>query len=81
MTPGGEHCQLVKIVGEPMGGFWQVDEAAFNEPVAKLFGTSRNPSQIEAMYLESLRGLSRQYYKIFSFTVRKIFSIVLILSP
>jgi hypothetical protein len=27
MPPGGEYCQLMKIVGEPMGGFGQVDEA------------------------------------------------------
>ena len=30
MTPGGEHCQLVKIVGEPVGNFGQVDEAVLD---------------------------------------------------
>src|SRR5208282_3973922 len=42
------------------------------EPVAKLFGTpltSHNLSQIEAMYLDSIQWFSRQYSKIFRFTV------------
>src|SRR5271166_3288388 len=51
------------------------------EPVAKLFGTPLiTPLKIEAMYLESIRRFSRQYSKIFRFTVRNMFSIVSILS-
>jgi hypothetical protein len=33
-----------------------------------IWNASRNPPQIEAMYLESIRRLSRQYSKIFRFT-------------
>ncbi len=45
-----------------------------------IWNASHNPSQIEAMYLESIRRFSRQYSKIFRFTVRNYFSIVSILS-
>src|SRR5208337_4952343 len=37
-----------------------------------IWNASHNPSQIEAMYLESIRRFSRQYSKIFRFTVRNI---------
>src|SRR5208337_1008702 len=37
-----------------------------------IWNASHNPSQIEAMYLESIRRFSRQYAKIFRFTVRNI---------
>ena len=37
-----------------------------------IWNASHNPSQNEAMYLESIRRLSRQYSKIFRFTVRNI---------
>src|SRR5271166_518257 len=42
------------------------------EPVQNIWNASHNPSQIEAMYLESIRRFSRQYSKIFRFTVRNI---------
>src|SRR5208337_5616778 len=45
-----------------------------------IWNASHNPFQIEAMYLESIRRFSRQYSKIFRFTVRNYFSIVTILS-
>src|SRR5208282_4522925 len=45
-----------------------------------IWNASHNPFQIEAMYLESIRRFSRQYSKIFRFTVRNYFSIVSILS-
>src|SRR5208283_617790 len=37
-----------------------------------IWNASHSPSRIEAMYLESIRRFSRQYSKIFRFTVRKI---------
>src|SRR5271166_4510278 len=46
-----------------------------------IWNASHNLPQIEAIYLESIRRLSRQYSKIFRFTVRNVFSIVSILSP
>ncbi len=37
-----------------------------------IWNASHNPSQNEAMYLESIRRLSRRYSKLFRFTVRNI---------
>src|SRR5271165_4298146 len=37
-----------------------------------IWNASHNPFQIEAMYLESIRRFSRQYSKIFRFTVSQL---------
>ncbi len=48
-------------------------DAGFTGASCKIiWNASHNPSQIEAIYLESIQRFSRQYSKIFCFTVRNI---------
>src|SRR5271157_4430933 len=67
-------------LGEHKPGLADRDTADRGASCKIIWNASHNPFQIEAMYLESIRRFSRQYSKIFRFTVRNYFSIVSILS-